>query len=161
MSGDAQVRFCESLKVRSLRATRLVFIFQYAKDVERFYRVLPKRLNKYGLSMHEKKSQLIRSGHVAAIRAYKENKRLPTYKFLGFVCYWGKARSGYWRLKMTSRSDRFAAKLKGLREYLWKHLNTNDQSSILAMVIRVLRGWINYPWHFGQRKACKGFHQSK
>lgn len=40
--------------------------------------------------------------------------------------------------------DRFAAKLKELKEYLRKNLNTKDTRAIIESVIRVVRGWVNY-----------------
>ncbi len=49
-----------------------------------------------------------------------------------------------WRLKYTSRKDRFAAKLKGMRQYLRKHLATADTHGLLTRVIRGIRGWVNY-----------------
>lgn len=128
------VRYCDDM----------VFIFQRKTDAEKFYRVLPKRLEKYGLTLHVEKSNIIDSGHTAAERAHKAGKRLPTYKFLGFVCYFGKSRLGYWRLKYTSRRDRFTTKLKGLRKYLREQLNARNTTKVLETVVRVLRGWINY-----------------
>lgn len=134
-SGKAEmVRYCDDM----------VFIFQHKADAEKFYRVLPKRLEKYGLTLHVEKSNIIESGHNAAERAHKDGKRLPTYKFLGFVCYFGKSRKGYWRLKYTSRRDRFTVKLKGLRKYLREQLNARSTSKVLETVVKVLRGWINY-----------------
>ena len=124
-------------------ADDMVFIFEGYKEAQRFYEVLPKRLAKYGLELHEDKSQVLPAGHVAALRANQSGTRLPTFNFLGFTCYWGKTRKGFWRLKYTSRKDRFAAKLKGLRNFLWKHLNA-DRTQTLKTVIRVMRGWINY-----------------
>ena len=99
-------------------ADDMVFTFQYTSEAKRFYKVLPKRLNKYGLDLHDDKSQLIPAGHAAAMKARQIGKRLPTFNFLGFTAYWGVTRRGYWRLKLTSRKDRFAAKLKGLRDFL-------------------------------------------
>lgn len=124
-------------------ADDMVFTFQYPREAKRFYEVLPKRLAKYGLKMHIDKSQIIPAGHEAALRAHKAGKRLPTFNFLGFTCYWGRARKGFWRLKLTSRKDRFANKLKGMRKFLWENLNT-ETSTVLATVIRVTRGWVNY-----------------
>ncbi len=144
MSGDVHVWFRERLGGRFPGATRLVFTFEFMSEAERFYKVLPKRLNKYGLELHDDKSQLIPAGHIAALRANQLGRRLPTFNFLGFTCYWGKSRKGLWRLKLTSRKDCFAAKLKGLRDFLWKNLNTPDKRLVLTIVIRVIRGWINY-----------------
>ena len=94
--------------------------------------------------MHEEKSHLIPAGRIAALKASEQDARLPSFNFLGFTCYWGQARNGFWRLKFTSRKDRFAAKLKGLKEYLRKNLNTKDTRGIIESVIRVVRGWVNY-----------------
>lgn len=146
------VRYCDDM----------VFIFQRKEEAERFYKVLPKRLNKYGLTLHSEKSQLIASGHNEARKAKQQGKRLPTYTFLGFTCYWGKTRNGYWRLKFTSRRDRFTTKLKGLRKYLKEQLNTPRTVEVLTTVVRVIRGWINYHGISDNDKRVKGFiHMSK
>jgi RNA-directed DNA polymerase len=125
-------------------ADDMVFIFQKSEDAEKFYRVLPKRLEKYGLQLHADKSSLLKSGGKEAEEAEKGGERLKIYKFLGFICYWGKNRNGQgWRLKFKSRGDRFTTKLKGLREYLRKSLNQDTEATILR-VKRVVKGWINY-----------------
>lgn len=124
-------------------ADDMVFIFQRKEDAERFYKVLPKRLSKFGLELHLDKSQVIESGRKAASRANDKGTQLETYVFLGFMCYWGRTKQGFWRLKYASRGDRFTAKLKGLRKYLRENL-TSKTSDVLRQVVRVLRGWINY-----------------
>ncbi|KTD20221.1 group II intron reverse transcriptase/maturase [Legionella israelensis] len=135
LTGKAEmVRYCDDM----------VFLFQKQTDAERFYRVLPKRLNKFGLLLHMEKSQLLRSGQIAAKEAAANKSRLPTYKFLGFTCYWGTTRNGFWRLKYTSRRDRFSAKLKSLRKYLRENLNTSDTWGLLEKIVRVVKGWLHY-----------------
>ena len=124
-------------------ADDMVFVFQKSEDAERFYKVLPKRLEKYGLKLHEDKSSMLKSGSREAKAAETRGERLPTYKFLGFLCYWGKSRNGRWRLKYKSRADRFTEKLKGLREYLRKSLNQETKSTI-QRVKRIVVGWVNY-----------------
>lgn len=121
----------------------MVFVFEHQKDAERFYQVLPKRLAKFGLELHEGKSSIIPSGRKAAEQANKRGDQLPIYKFLGFICYWGRSRKGVWRLKYKSRGDRLAAKLKGLRNHLKDCLH-EDTHSVTKRVIRIIRGWINY-----------------
>ncbi|WP_339057662.1 group II intron reverse transcriptase/maturase [Candidatus Regiella endosymbiont of Tuberolachnus salignus] len=142
-------------------ADDMIFTFQIQREAERFYRVLPKRLNKYGLALHDDKSQLLPAGHIAALKASQSGERLPTFNFLGFTCYWGKTRKGYWRLKFTSRKDRFAAKLKGLRDFLWKNLTSNKRQT-LNTVISVVRGWVNYHGiSDNQRRVGQFIHQSR
>lgn len=124
-------------------ADDMVFTFEVQREAERFYKVLPKRLEKFGLKLHADKSQIIPAGRVTALRANQSGKRLPTFNFLGFTCYWGRSRKGFWRLKFTSRKDRFATKLKGLRGFLRKNLN-GDRVKTLKTAIRVIKGWVNY-----------------
>jgi RNA-directed DNA polymerase len=124
-------------------ADDMVFTFERQSEAIRFYKVLPKRFAKFGLTMHSEKSQLIPSGLGCANRASIKGKRLPTYKFLGFTCYWGKSRKGYWRLKYSSRKDRFAGKLKRMRKYLRNNL-TKDTTTTVKTVMRVVNGWMNY-----------------
>ena len=124
-------------------ADDMVFVFQSKNDASRFFKVLPKRLNKFGLELHLDKSQLIESGCKAAVRANKNGTHVGIYKFLGFTCYWGKAKKGFWRLKYASRGDRFRATLKRIRQFLWKHLNTNNADDLLSRVKRMMQGWIN------------------
>jgi RNA-directed DNA polymerase len=122
----------------------MVFSFEKRNDAERFYKVLPKRLSKFGLEMHIDKSQMLVAGHIVASKAERNGKRLPTFKFLGFTCYWGKSKNGYWCLKYTSRHDRFVSKLKGIKEFLNKNLNIQDSHEFLKLVMLGIRGWVNY-----------------
>lgn len=150
-------------KAKMIRfADDMVFSFERQDDAKRFYAVLPKRLAKAGLEMHMEKSQLIPAGRLVALNAHQSNKHIPTFKFLGFTCYWGKSHKGFWRLKYTSRKDRFAAKLKGLRMYLKDNLNTRDTQSVLKTVIRVIQGWVNYHCVSDNRPRVQAFlEQSK
>lgn len=124
-------------------ADDMVFVFQKGEDAEKFYKVLPKRLEKYGLKLNEDKSSMLKSGSKEAEAAEKRGARLPTYKFLGFLCYWGKSREGWWRLKYKSRSDRMTSKLKSLRAYLRKSLNQETKTTI-ERVKKIVVGWVNY-----------------
>ena len=142
-------------------ADDMVFVFQHREEAERFYRVLPKRLEKFGLNLHEDKSSIIESGKRAAERAHRRGERLLTYKFLGFLCYWGKSRGGFWRFKYKSRSDRLTAKLNGLKAYLKRSLNQRTDQ-VLFKVKQVVQGWINYHAISDNHHQVSGFlHQSK
>lgn len=154
MVGQAgMVRYCDDM----------VFVFENEEDARRFYEVLPKRLNKYGLSINDAKSQMIQSGRTHVINLAKQNKKIESYNFLGFTCYWGKSRFGTtWRLKYTTRKDRFTEKLKGLRQYLRGQLNKRNKTQVLTNVIRVIKGWINYHGiSDNQRRVSSFIYQSK
>ena len=61
-------------------ADDLVFVFENHAHAEKFYKVLPKRLNKYGLTLHAEKSQLLRSGTRCAERAFQAKQKIGTYR---------------------------------------------------------------------------------
>jgi len=124
-------------------ADDMVFVFQNEEDAKRFYKVLPKRLEKFGLKLHVNKSSVMKSGLGYAKEAERNGERLKTYKFLGFTCYWGKSRSGKWRLKFKSRADRLTKKLIGLRQYLKQNLHQKTHV-VIEGVKRVVAGWGNY-----------------
>lgn len=131
---------CEQVRY----ADDMVFIFENARDAQRFYAVLGKRLNKFGLELHGEKSGIWPSGKNAARRVEQAGKKMPTYMFLGFTCYWGKSRKGFWRLKYKSRRDRFTGKLKGMWKLMRSNLNAPDTDFFLKKVIRGIKGWVNY-----------------
>jgi len=125
-------------------ADDMVFVFQNEHDATRFYQVLPKRLEKFGLKLHADKSSVIKSGSYHAKVAASKGEKLKTYKFVGFTCYWGKSRSGKWRLKFKSRADRLAKKLVGLRKHLKQENLSVKTHAVIKYVIRVVVGWGNY-----------------
>ena len=137
-------------------ADDMVFVFQHKEDAERFYQVLPKRLEKFGLKLHEAKSSMIQTGSEIAAEAQSMGSRVPTYKFLGFTCYWGQSRNGWWRLKYKTRSDRFTTKLNGLRKYLKEHRNRETHKT-LAKVKQVVTGWVNYHAISDNQKRVSSF----
>ncbi|MEW6736766.1 MAG: reverse transcriptase domain-containing protein, partial [Acidobacteriota bacterium] len=69
-----------------------VCAFEYKEDAERFYRVLGKRLRKFGLEVAEEKTKIINFD-----RFNKQERR--SFEFLGFEFKWGVSRKGKTILK--------------------------------------------------------------
>jgi hypothetical protein len=89
---------------------------------------------------HEAKSALLPSGRGVAKRMAQAGERMPTFAFLGFTCYWGMARKGFWRLKLKSRSDRLTVTLKRLKKYLKENRNCEDDKLLFNRLTDVLKG---------------------
>ncbi len=122
-----------------------VFVFNSRTEAEKFAKVLPKRLAKYGLELNEAKSGILPAGSFLIQKMVNSGVKPPTFKFLGFLCYWGLNKSGkFYRLKFKSRNDRLQNKINGLRKYLKQNLNAPDTGYILDTVKRVILGWMNY-----------------
>jgi len=69
-------------------ADDFVIGFEYEEDAKRVNKVLPKRMDKHGLSIHPEKSRLIEF-------VPNEKEKPPTFDFLGFTHYWAKSQKGY------------------------------------------------------------------
>ena len=66
-------------------ADDMVFVFQMKEDAERFYKVLPKRLEKYGLKLHEDKSSMITIRKQGSRRS-RQKRRAPTHIQIPRIC---------------------------------------------------------------------------
>jgi group II intron reverse transcriptase/maturase len=112
MQGEVTLyRFCDDF----------IVCFQYRNDAEKFYRVLPKRFERFGLALHPEKTRLIEFGRFAEDNARRQGKRPATFKFLGFVFYGAKARSGKFVVKLKTISKRMGRKLNEIREWCRNH----------------------------------------
>jgi hypothetical protein len=90
-------------------ADDFVIGFEYEEDAKRLNRVLPKRMQKYGLSIHPEKSRLIEF-------VPKEKEKPPTFDFLGFTHYWAISQKGYNVVKRRTSKKKMRKVLENLRE---------------------------------------------
>jgi RNA-directed DNA polymerase len=89
-------------------ADDIVIVFAAERDALRVQEVLPKRLHKYGLSIHPDKTRLSRFKKPAGGGAGPE-RELPV---LGFSLHWGKSRRGFWTVKAKTHRSRINRALK-------------------------------------------------
>jgi RNA-directed DNA polymerase len=118
--------------------------FQHESDARRFLDELRARLQEFALTLHPKKTRLIEFGRFAAERRERRGVGKPeTFNFLGFIFICGKTRAGKFQIKRKSRRDRMRAKLKMIKQGMWKrmHQPIPDQGKWLGHVIR---GYFNY-----------------
>jgi RNA-directed DNA polymerase len=78
-------------------------------------------------------------------------RKPETFNFLGFTFICGKTRTGKFQLQRKSRRDRMRAKLKMIKEEMWRrmHQPIPEQGKWLG---RVVRGYFNY--HAVPTNAC-------
>jgi RNA-directed DNA polymerase len=140
MSGDVQVRFCESLRVRSPWATRLVICCQYNRDAERIKTAMARRLAKYGLKMNEDKTKLVKFSR----RKQRQGMKQETFDFLGFTFYLGKSRKGFYLVKVKTIGKRFSSKLKRTNDWARSIRNKTSLRQIMKIAASKTRGHIQY-----------------
>ena len=86
-------------------ADDFVMGFSLKSDAERVYKVLPKRFERYGLSIHPEKSRLVQFS-----RPYwKRGKGPGSFAFLGFTHYWAKTLRADGPLNARRRASGWAA----------------------------------------------------
>jgi RNA-directed DNA polymerase len=113
--------------------------FENHDDAQRFWADLRERFAKFGLSLHEDKTRLIEFGRHADRRRKARGLGKPeTFDFLGFTHVCGKTRDGRFGLRRFTISNRMRAKLREVREELWRrrHLPIPEQGRWLASVVR-------------------------
>lgn len=117
-------------------ADDFVVAFQLREDAERFYRVLPKRLNKFGLSVAPEKTHLKRFS-----RFHLGRKR--NFQFLGFEFYWGRDVNNKPRLRRRTASKKQKSTMNGL--YHWIKLQRSKPlKDWMPRLKRKLIGFRNY-----------------
>ena len=129
-------------------ADDFVMLYEERRDGERVYEVLGKRLEKYGLTLHETKTRYV------DMRAGEGGK----FDFLGFTHVWGRSRKGNRVLRTVTAKDRYARAVSAVNEWCKRnrHLRIDMQAAHLG---RVIRGHCNYYGVTGNSKRLAQFHR--
>jgi group II intron reverse transcriptase/maturase len=129
-------------------ADDFVLCFELEDDARRVFEVLPKRMEKFGLTLHPDKTQLI--PYTRPWNRQREGKGPGTFDFLGFTFHWKRTREGWWANALKTRSARLARTIQRIHDYCrsMRHESLRDQH---AGLVRRLKGHINY---FGVNGNC-------
>jgi RNA-directed DNA polymerase len=95
-------------------------------DARRIMEVLPKRMSKYGLTVHPEKTRLVRFCPPDAEDSATAEKGSPppaTFDFLGFTHYWGRSQRGGWVVKRKTAKSRLTRALQALSAWCRKNLH--------------------------------------
>jgi hypothetical protein len=114
----------------------IVFVFSAEKDARRVIAVLSKRLGKYGLRLHPKKTRLLRFRPPG--ERLGRDQLNGSFDFLGFTHYWGCSLKGYWVIKRRTAKDRFRRALKKVSQWCRenRHRPLAQQRRVLAWKLR-------------------------
>lgn len=122
-------------------ADDLVVLFARKQDAERFLTVLPKRVGKYGLTLHPDKTRLV--PFQRPDRVVDDEDGPGTFDLLGFTHYWALSRKGNWVVKQRTAKDRFRRALHRLREWCRRHRHDRLKTQHLTLK-RKLNGHYAY-----------------
>jgi RNA-directed DNA polymerase len=133
--------------------------FTNKDDALRVMQVLPRRLGKFGLTLHPEKTRLIDMEEEEKGQQGQEKK---TFDFLGFTHYMGKSRRGTRILKRKTSSKKFNASMKRMDE--WIKLNRHKQTMpvLIAALNQKLRGhYAYYGITFNARRLASYYYQTR
>jgi RNA-directed DNA polymerase len=95
-------------------------------DARRIMDVLPKRMGKYGLTVHPEKTRLVRFHPDDPDDSESSAGDPPptTFDFLGFTHYWGRSRAGGWVVKRKTARSRLKRAFQALSD--WCRVNRHQ-----------------------------------
>jgi hypothetical protein len=120
-------------KSRLIRfADDFVIVFQKQYDADRVMKVISKRFEKYGLTVHPEKTKLIdfrspnRSDRCREKKSNDDENRRDkpeTFDLLGFTHYWGKTRKGNWAVQRKTMKSRLARCIQSIKQWCRKNMH--------------------------------------
>ena len=125
-----------------------VCAFRYQDDAERFYRVLPKRLEKFNLQVAPEKTRLLRFS-----RFHPSMQR--RFTFLGFEFFWMPDRQGVPRVKRRTARKKLQAACQRIKEWIKQHRHLPGREFFQRLNAR-LRGHYSY---YGVRGNTRSLHR--
>lgn len=132
-------------------ADDFVCAFRYQEDAERFYRVLPKRLGKYGLEVAPEKTRVLRFS-----RFHPSRKR--RFTFLGFELYWFPDRQGEMRVKHRTSRKKLQGACRWIKDWIRDNRHLKGKQFIKELNRR-LQGHYNYYGLRGNSESLYRFYK--
>ena len=139
-------------------ADDMVLVFAREDDARRVMDVLPKRFEKYGLTLHPEKTRLVEFNRPRTDppKGGPRGPRAGTFDLLGFTHYWGRTRRGGWAVKRKTAADRFSRALRRIAEWCRTHRHHAVKEQWLALCLK-LKGHFGYYGITGNSKALDNF----
>jgi RNA-directed DNA polymerase len=138
-------------------ADDFVIGFQYREDAERVLAVLPKRMQRYGLTLHPDKTRLLDFRQPPA--AQPGGRGPTTFDFLSFTLYWRRSRRSRWYLACKTRCARQRRANEAV--YDWCRRQRHQPIAVQHAGLRSrLQGFYNYFGVNGNLKSltCLLYH---
>jgi group II intron reverse transcriptase/maturase len=138
-------------------ADDFVICFEHRDDAERVRKVLPQRMQRYGLTLHPDKTRLVPFQRPGLEQ--QDGKGPATFDFLGFTLYWRRTRGGRWRLACKTRRARLGRAIQAV--YAWCRGQRHEEVAVQHAGLRSrLQGHYNYFGVNGNLKslACLLWH---
>jgi RNA-directed DNA polymerase len=141
-------------------ADDFLIVFAHEEDARRVMDVLPRRMEKYGLTIHPQKSRLVDFRSPEAERTEDSEGKDPgggTFDFLGFTHYWGRTLRGTWVVKKKTARGRLRRALDALWDWCRDHRHEPLEAQH-GTPKRKLQGHYAYYGITGNSSSIRGYH---
>jgi RNA-directed DNA polymerase len=140
-------------------ADDFLIVFAQEDDARRVFDVLPKRMEKFGLTVHPEKSRLVDFRSPQPEGPDTSDHEVPgsgTFDFLGFTHYWGRSLRGNWVVKRKTARSRWKRGVGAIWEWCRdnRHRHPRLQHPTLC---QKLRGHYAYYGITGNYYSIQGF----
>lgn len=140
-------------------ADDFVIVFDREHDARRVMNVLPKRFERFGLTVHPDKTKLIpfhQPPRVGSPPGPSTRSEPGTFDLLGFTHLWTRTRKGTWFVRRKTADSRFSRALLAIREWCREHRHDliREQTATLA---KKVRGHFNYYGIRGNEDSLRRF----
>jgi group II intron reverse transcriptase/maturase len=132
-------------------ADDFVMGFERQDDAKRVMEVLPKRFEKYGLTIHPEKTRLM-----SFYPPERQGGQRTSFDFVGFTHYWDVSRKGRDFVRRTTRRERFTRALQNVREYCRKTMAEPIQEQWKGLCVR-MRGHYGFYGITGNARALNRY----
>ncbi len=122
-------------------ADDFVIGFEREDDAERVMEVLPKRFERYGLTLHPDKTRLLSFGRPPSDQT--EGKGPASFDFLGFTHYWRRSRTGRWKPGVKTRMARLRRAITAVADVCRRHRHRPVKEQHASLKRRLV-GHYNY-----------------
>jgi RNA-directed DNA polymerase len=144
LRGEAyEVRYCDDF----------ILCFQYQEDAEKVHKVLQKRFERFGLTLHPEKTRMMRFGRYARQQAERDGKGKPeTFDFLGFTHICATSRRGRFTVHVRTMSKRLRRSITRISQWCRKHMHepVGNQQQALNQKLRGHYQYYGRPTNYKQ-----------
>ena len=122
-------------------ADDFVIAFEREDDARRVAEVLPKRFERFGLTLHPDKTHLVPYGRPPSDQT--KGKGPATFDFLGFTHFWRRTRAGRWESGVKTRMARLRRAVTAVADFCRRHRHEPVKEQHAGLKRRLV-GHFNY-----------------
>jgi RNA-directed DNA polymerase len=125
-------------------ADDFVCVFHREDDARRVMETLPKRFEKFGLTLHPEKTRLIDFRRPNDENNSGDGGSSGSFDFLGFLHHWGRSRVGKWCVKQKTGKSRLNRAVAAITEWCQAHRHDPLRTQREELAKKVVGHYVYY-----------------